>query len=139
MLPKVNSGQFQLRIREPDGTRLERTEEAVHKVLAIIDSTVENHVAISSAYVGLIPSSFGTSNLYVFNSGTQEAVIQVGLDENYKANLEDLKEKLRNNIHKSLPDVRLSFEPIELTEKIMSAGCIYSYRNKSGRKKYGRY
>ena len=122
MLPKVNSGQFQLRIREPEGTRLERTEEAVHNVLKIIDSTVENHVAISSAYVGLIPSSFGTSNLYVFNSGTQEAVIQIGLDEDYKVNIEDLKEKLRNNIHKSLPDVKLSFEPIELTEKIMSQG-----------------
>ncbi len=122
MLPKVNSGQFQIRIREPDGTRLERTEEAVHKVLTIIDSTVQNHVAISSAYVGLIPSSFGTSNLYVFNSGTQEAVIQVGLDEDYKVNLENLKEKLRDNIHRSLPGVRISFEPIELTEKIMSGG-----------------
>ncbi|MFI5163921.1 MAG: efflux RND transporter permease subunit [Bacteroidia bacterium] len=122
MLPKVNSGQFQLRIREPDGTRLERTEEAVHKVLAIIDSTVEDHVSISSAYVGLIPSSFGSGNLYVFNSGTHEAVIQIGLDEDYKINLDNLKEKLRYNIHKSLPDLGLSFEPIELTEKIMSQG-----------------
>ncbi len=122
MLPKVNSGQFQLRIKEPDGTRLERTEEAVHKVLSIIDSTVENHVAISSAYVGLIPSSFGTSNLYVFNSGTHEAVIQIGLEEDYKVNLDNLKEKLRNNILKNLPDVKISFEPIELTEKIMSQG-----------------
>lgn len=122
MLPKVNSGQFQLRIREPDGTRLERTEDAVHKVLAIIDSTVENHVSISSAYVGLIPSSFGTSNLYVFNSGTHEAIIQVGLEEDYKVNLDELKEKLRSNIYRYFPDMRLSFEPIELTEKIMSQG-----------------
>ena len=122
MLPKVNSGQFQLRIREPDGTRLERTEEAVHAVLAIVDSTVEGHVSISSAYVGLIPSSFGTSNLYVFNSGTHEAVLQVGLGEDYKVNLEDLKEKLRYAIHKNLPNLKLSFEPIELTEKIMSQG-----------------
>jgi multidrug efflux pump subunit AcrB len=122
MLPKVNSGQFQLRIREPDGTRLERTEEAVHKVLAIIDSTVGHHVAISSAYVGLIPSNFGTSNLYVFNSGTHEAVIQIGLDEDHKVNIEDLKEELRANIHEGLPELRMSFEPIELTEKIMSQG-----------------
>ncbi len=122
MLPKVNSGQFQLRVKEPDGTRLERTEEAVHKVLAIIDSATGNHVSISSAYVGLIPSSFGTSNLYVFNSGTQEAVIQVGLDEDYKVNLDDLKEKLRANINRLLPEARISFEPIELTEKIMSQG-----------------
>ena len=122
MLPKVNSGQFQLRVREPDGTRLERTEEAVHRVLAIIDSTVDHHVSISSAYVGLIPSSFGASNLYVFNSGTHEAVIQVGLEEDYKVNLDGLKEKLRYAIHRNIPDLQLSFEPIELTEKIMSQG-----------------
>jgi len=122
MLPKINSGQFQLRIREPDGTRLERTEEAVHKVLAIIDSTVDNHVSISSCYIGLIPSSYGTSNLYIFNTGTHEAVIQVGLKEDYKTNLDDLKEKLRGNINKVFPEMRLSFEPIELTEKIMSQG-----------------
>jgi len=122
MLPKVNSGQFQLRLREPDGTRLERTEEAVHKVLAIIDSTVENHISISSAYVGLIPSNYGTSNLYVFNSGTHEAVLQVGLDNDYKVNIDDLKEKLRYSIHRDIPDLQISFEPIELTEKIMSQG-----------------
>ncbi|HTY10273.1 MAG TPA: efflux RND transporter permease subunit [Bacteroidota bacterium] len=122
MLPKVNSGQFQLRIREPDGTRLERTEDAVHRILAIIDSTVDGHIGISSAYVGLIPSSFGTSNLYVFNSGTHEAVLQVALDEDYKVNLDDLKERLRYAINKDLPGIKLSFEPIELTEKIMSQG-----------------
>lgn len=122
MLPKVNSGQFQLRIKEPDGTRLERTEEATHKVLAIIDSTVNNQVSISSAYIGLIPTSYATNNLYVANSGTHEAVIQVGLKENYKTNIDDLKEKLRANIHQVFPEMRLSFEPIELTEKIMSQG-----------------
>jgi multidrug efflux pump subunit AcrB len=60
--------------------------------------------------------------LYVFNSGTHEAVLQVGLEEDYKVNLEDLKEKLRYAIHKNLPNLKLSFEPIELTEKIMSQG-----------------
>ncbi len=122
MLPRINSGQFQLRIREPDGTRLERTEDALKRTLAIIDSTVNNHVAVSSAYVGLVPSSYGTSNLYVFNTGTNEAVIQVSLDPKYHTNLESLKEALRAKIKKEMPEVRLSFEPIELTEKIMSQG-----------------
>jgi multidrug efflux pump subunit AcrB len=122
MLPKVNSGQFQLRIREPDGTRLERTEAATHKVSEIIDSTVGHHVSINSSYVGLVPSSYGTSNLYVFNSGTHEAVIQVSLDKAYKVNLDELKDKLRANIQREYPDMRLSFEPLELTEKIMSQG-----------------
>ncbi|HEY4799171.1 MAG TPA: efflux RND transporter permease subunit, partial [Bacteroidia bacterium] len=91
-------------------------------VLQIIDSTVENHVAVSSAYVGLIPSSYGTSNLYVFNSGTHEAVLQVNLDEDYKINMDGLKDALRKNIASRLPALKISFEPIDLTEKIMSQG-----------------
>jgi multidrug efflux pump subunit AcrB len=91
-------------------------------VLDVIDSTVHHHIAISSAYVGVVPSNFGTSNLYVFNSGTQEAVIQVDLDEDYKVVIEDLKEELRRNIAARYPGLRVSFEPIELTEKIMSQG-----------------
>ncbi len=122
LLPKTNSGQLQLRIREPDGTRLEVTERDTRNILNLIDSTVHGNVAITSAYVGLVPSNFGTSNLYIFNSGTHEAVIQVNLKGDYKTNIEDLKEKLRNVIAADFPDLRLSFEPIELTEKIMSQG-----------------
>ncbi len=122
LMPKVNTGQFQLRIKMPDGTRLERTEEKLHEVLAIVDSTVGGHIAISSSYAGLIPSSFGASNLYVFNSGTHEAILQVNLDESYTVNIDELKDQLRQNITARIPELRLSFEPIDLTEKIMSQG-----------------
>ncbi|MGZ3991416.1 MAG: efflux RND transporter permease subunit [Flavisolibacter sp.] len=122
MMPRTNSGQFQIRLKEPDGTRLEKTEVALKEVLSIIDSTVSGHVAVSSAYVGLVPSSYGTSNLYVFNSGTHEAVLQVNLDENYHVNMDELKDVLRKNIHYRLPDAHIVFEPIDLTDKIMSQG-----------------
>ena len=122
LLPKSNNGQIQFRIKEPDGTRLEVTERATKKILDIIDSTVHGNVAISSAHVGVIPSNFGTSNLYIFSSGTQEALIQVNLDEKYKVKIDDLKEDLRRNIAKNFPEIRISFEPIELTEKIMAQG-----------------
>ena len=122
LLPKTNNGQLQLRLREPQGTRLEVTEMLTKDVLDIIDSTTGHHVAISSAYVGLIPSSFGASNLYIFNSGTQESVIQVNLAEDYKVKMEELKETLRKNILQRFPDLLISYEPIELTEKIMAQG-----------------
>ncbi|MFT3704411.1 MAG: efflux RND transporter permease subunit [Agriterribacter sp.] len=122
MMPKLNNGQFQLRIKEPDGTRLERTEEKVRKVLQIIDTTVNHHVEVSSTYVGIIPSSYGSSNLYIFNTGTHEAVMQVTLDESYKVNMDELKDALRKNILYALPELRLSFEPVDMTEKIMSQG-----------------
>ncbi|HEY6901444.1 MAG TPA: efflux RND transporter permease subunit, partial [Puia sp.] len=77
---------------------------------------------ISSAYVGQVPANFGTSNLYIFNSGTHEALVQVNLEEGFKGRSEDLKETLRKNILAAYPNIRLSFEPIELTEKIMAQG-----------------
>jgi multidrug efflux pump subunit AcrB len=122
LLPKSNNGQLQLRLKEPDGTRLEVTERMTKSVLQIIDSAVEGHVDISSAFVGLVPSSFGTSNLYIFNSGTHESVIQINLDEHYKVKIDELKESLRHEIASRFPQVKVSFEPIELTEKIMAQG-----------------
>ncbi|MHA4810300.1 efflux RND transporter permease subunit [Flavitalea flava] len=122
LMPKVNTGQFQLRIKEPDGTRLEVTENKLHQVLAIIDTIVDGHVSISSAFVGPVPTNFGSSNLYVFNSGTHEGILQVNLDEKYKVDIDDLKDKVRKKIAQRLPEMKLSFEPIDLTEKIMSQG-----------------
>ncbi len=122
LLPKSNNGQLQLRIREPDGMRLEVTERTTKAVLDLIDSTVNHQIAISSAYVGLVPSNFGTSNLYIFNSGTHESVIQINLSEDFKGKMDDLKESLRQSVAKKFPGVNISFEPIELTEKIMAQG-----------------
>ena len=122
LLPKINSGQFQMRIKAPEGTRLERTEEKLKQVLSIIDSTVHHQVEISSAYVGMVPSSYGTSNLYVFNSGTNEAILQVSINGKYHYHMDNLKDALRRNIKKRLPELNISFEPIDLTEKIMGQG-----------------
>jgi multidrug efflux pump subunit AcrB len=122
MMPKLNNGQFQMRIKEPEGTRLERTEDKFKQVLQIINKTVNNHVEISSGYIGLVPSSYGSSNLYIFNTGTHEAVLQVNLDEKYKVNLDELKDALRKNIAYALPELKITFEPIDMTEKIMSQG-----------------
>jgi multidrug efflux pump subunit AcrB len=122
MMPKLNNGQFQIKLDEPEGTRLEVMEAKFKQVLSIIDKTVNHHVKITSGYIGLVPSSFGSSNLYVFNTGTHEAVLQVNLDEGYKINLDELKDALRKNIAAEIPEMTISFQPIDMTEKIMSEG-----------------
>lgn len=122
LLPKSNNGQLQIRIKEPDGTRLEITERTVKEILKVIDSTVKGNISISSVYIGLVPSSYGSSNLYIFNSGTHEALMQINLDEKYKVNQDELKDLLRKNIKAAFPTTVISFEPIELTEKIMAQG-----------------
>ena len=122
LLPKTNNGQYQVKLRLPDGTRLERTETMVHDVLKILDSVTNSHVEISSAYVGMMPPNYATSNLYVFNSGYNEASLQIQLDGHFSMGKDKFQELFRNTLHEQLPDVRVSFEPIELTEKIMSQG-----------------
>lgn len=123
VLPKVNSGTFQVRLRAPDGTRLERTELIAVKAQHILGEIVgKNHIAITSTFVGSHPSSFSTNPIYLFMAGPQEAVMQISLTEDYKVNLDDLKEKIRYQVAKQIPGVRLSFEPIELTDKILSQG-----------------
>ena len=123
ILPKSNSRQFQLRLRSADGTRVERTERITLQMLSLIDATVgAENVSITSAYVGTVPSSYGTSNIFVFNSGPHEAVMQVALKEDYKVNMDQLKETLRAKVAQEMPGVKISFEPIELVDKIMSQG-----------------
>ena len=123
MLPHSNVHQFQVRLIGPTGMRIERTEERVRRVLAIIDKLVgHQNVEISSAFVGLTPSSYGTSNLYVFNAGPHEATLQVALNEDLNINMDQLRDQLRAAVTKEIPGESLSFEPIELTEKIMSQG-----------------
>jgi len=123
VLPKVNAGQFQVRLRAPDGTRIERTEADVIKTLHLLEKMVgKKNIAITSAFVGQHPGQYSISPIYLFMAGPQEAVLQVNLSENYKVNLDDLKEKFRQKIKAAMPDVQLSFEPIELTDKILSQG-----------------
>ncbi len=123
VLPKVNSGTFQVRLRAPDGTRLERTEAITINALHLLNKLVgRNHVQVTSCFVGQHPSQFSTSPIYLFMAGPQEAVMQVNFTEDYKPNLDDFKERFRNAMNKEMPEVKLSFEPIELTDKILSQG-----------------
>lgn len=123
VLPKVNGSQFQVRLKAPQGMRIERTEEKVVKLLNILDSLVgKDNIAISSAFVGQHPAQFSIAPIYLFTGGPHEAVLQVALQEHYKTNMDELKEKLRAQVSKAMPEVMLSFEPIELTDKILSQG-----------------
>lgn len=123
MLPKVNNGQFQLRIRAPQGTRIERTEETMLQVQNLLYHIVgKENVGIISSFVGQHPSSFPTLPIILFMSGSNESVMQVSLKPGYKVNLDALKETIRQQVHQTMPGVQISFEPIDLTDKIMSQG-----------------
>ena len=125
LMPKIeHSRQFQMRLIGPEGYRIERTEETVNATIHLIESIVgKENIEITSSFVGMTPSSYGTNALYVFNSGPQEAILQVNLNDDYKVHsLDALKDEIRKKVHKNLPAIEISYEPIELTDKIMSQG-----------------
>ncbi|RZM22750.1 MAG: efflux RND transporter permease subunit [Pedobacter sp.] len=75
VLPRVNSGQFQLRMRAPDGTRIERTEQKMVQAIAELGKLVgPENIGITSAYVGAHPALFSVSPIYLFSSGPHEAI-----------------------------------------------------------------
>jgi multidrug efflux pump subunit AcrB len=122
VFPKVNSSQFQLRMRAPFGTRMERTEEKSLKILKIIENTVgKEHVGISSVYVGMHPSLYSVSPIYLFMAGPHESVFQVALKD-WHTDMDAFKDEIRKKVAKEVPDVQISFEPIELTDKVLSQG-----------------
>ncbi|MBN8822373.1 MULTISPECIES: efflux RND transporter permease subunit [unclassified Spirosoma] len=123
VLPKVAGHQFQVRLRNPDGTRLEKTEATMLKTIDVLKKMVgKDNIEITSAMVGMHGAQFSTSPIYLFMAGPQEGVLQVSLNEDYDVDLDELKDKFRASMKQALPDVKLSFEPIELTDKILSQG-----------------
>uniref|UniRef100_UPI002636F0CD efflux RND transporter permease subunit n=1 Tax=Chitinophaga sp. TaxID=1869181 RepID=UPI002636F0CD len=123
VLPRTNGGQFQLRMRAEEGTRMERTEQKTLRAIQTIEEVVgKENVSITSSYVGQHPALFSVSPIYLFMAGPHEAVIQVSLNKEKHFELEELKEQLRAALKENVPDMTLSFEPIELTDKILSQG-----------------
>ncbi len=123
IFPKVDAGQFQVRVSMPAGTRIERTEDATKKTLSIIDSLAgKGNVEITSAFVGLQPPTYAINPIYLWTSGPQEAVIKVNLNKNSGISIEKFKEKLRENCKQQIPSLKLSFEPADLVDQVMSQG-----------------
>ncbi|MBS1504226.1 MAG: efflux RND transporter permease subunit, partial [Bacteroidetes bacterium] len=95
------------------------TLDAIHEVEKLVG---RENIDVTSAMVGMHPGQFSTAPVYLFMPGPQEAVLQVNLREGYKVDLDELKERLRAAMKRIRPSVQLSFEPIELTDKILSQG-----------------
>jgi len=111
LFPRVDTGQFQLRIRAPAGTRLERTVEIVRGVdQTIREEAGGDHVRMTLANVGQPAWTYPVNAVYVFNSGPQDAVLLAQLGGSGRPQQEALEAKLRGSLAKKFPGVHFSFE-----------------------------
>ncbi len=123
IFPKVDAGRFQLRMRAPDGTRYEKTEQLALAALGLIEKEVgKDGIATSVGYVGLIPSTYPINAIFQWTGGPEEAILRVALKESSTVSIERLKERLRETLAEEMPAVRLSFEPADIVSEVMSFG-----------------
>ncbi len=123
IFPAGNPTSFQLRIKAPAGTRFERTEELTKKVLTLIANEVgSQNLDVSIGYVGTQPPSYAVSNVYIWTSGPQEAVLFISLKPEAKIDLQKLREKLRAVFLEKFPDTSFSFEAGDIVNQIMNFG-----------------
>jgi multidrug efflux pump subunit AcrB len=123
IFPVVDTGQFQLHLRAPAGTRIERTEQIALQTLDAIKREVgPDNVEISLGFVGTQPPNYPINAIYLWSSGSEEAVLQVQLKPGTAIRIEDLKERLRQKLPQELAGVRFSFEPSDIVSRVMSFG-----------------
>src|SRR5258708_6700707 len=110
IFPVVDTGQFQLHLRAPAGTRIERTEQIALQTLDAIKREVgPDNVDISLGFVGTQPPNYPINAIYLWSSGAEEAVLQVQLKRGTGIRIEDLKERLRQKLPQQVAGVRFSF------------------------------
>ncbi len=124
IFPAVDTGQFQLRLRVPTGTRVEETERLTLKALETIRAEAgRENVAITLSFVGTTPPSYPINYIYLWTSGPQEAVLLVALKRNSGVRIEDLQERLRAKLPTVLPrGTTLSFEAGDIVSQVMNFG-----------------
>ncbi len=123
IFPVAETGQLQIRMRAPTGTVIEKTELSVLKALDVIKDVVgPNNVEITTDFVGVQAASYPINTIYLFTSGPQEAVLRVALKPDIRLGGEELRERLRKELHEALPGTTFSFEAPDIVSQVMSFG-----------------
>ncbi len=122
IFPDVNAPQFQIRLRAPIGTRVERTELVALQALDVMKAEIgPDNISITSGFIGVQPASYPINTIYLWTSGPHEAVLLVALKPG-AINNDALRERLRAKLHQALPDVQVSFEAGDIVSQVMSFG-----------------
>ncbi|MGH9474804.1 MAG: efflux RND transporter permease subunit [Terriglobales bacterium] len=123
VFPTADTGQFQLRLRAPAGTRLKRTEVAYAKALALVNREAgPGNVETTLGFVGTQPRSYPINTIYLWTSGPQEAVMQVALRPGAGIRLAAFQARLRQDFARELPGIAINFEAGDIIGQMMNLG-----------------
>ena len=96
LFPRVDAGQFQLRVRPPQGTHFELTRQVAQKTLDVIaEEAGPENVDITMGYAGANPPQFTINMAYLWSRGPDDSLLRVGLREGSGVDIFELQERLR--------------------------------------------
>jgi len=122
LFPDTDSGEAQVRLRLPVGTRFERTEDATRILLVLADSIAgKGNVEITSSFVGTQPSSYPVNLIFLWTGGPSESVTKIKLKRGVM-HIDDFRERLRAAMARSLPNAKLAFEPGDQVDQVLNLG-----------------
>lgn len=130
IFPTVDAGQFQLRLRAPEGTPLDDMEALTRDLLdAVHREAGEGNVDLTIGLVGTASNNYPINFIYMWTAGPHEALLRVSLKHGSGVRVEELKERLRDKLPQlvrsgkpAFRDVKLSFEAGDIVSEVMSFG-----------------
>jgi multidrug efflux pump subunit AcrB len=125
LFPRVDAGQFQLRIRPPQGTHYELTRQVAQKALDVIaEEAGPNNIDITMGYVGANPPQFTINMAYLWSRGPDDSMLRVGLRQGSKIGVFELQERLRSALPRKVGAwfrgelVRLGLKPEQVDQRV---------------------
>ena len=145
LFPRVDTGQFQLRVRPPEGTHYELTRQVAQKTLEVVaEEAGRENIDITMGYAGGNPPQFTINMAYLWSRGSDDSLLRIGLREGSGVGIFALQERLRKalpekvgawfrdellrlgltteEIENRLNDLIFAFEPGDLISETMSLG-----------------
>jgi hydrophobic/amphiphilic exporter-1 (mainly G- bacteria), HAE1 family len=118
--PRTDPGQFVINVKAPSGTRVELTEEYVKQVEDIIRQVVpKNELQMVVSNIGITPDF---SVIYTSNSAPHTAFVQASLTESHKTGSYELMNRVREQVHKKLPQLTVYFQSGGLVDAVLNLG-----------------
>jgi multidrug efflux pump subunit AcrB len=120
--PSVDSGQINLHVRAPIGTRIEESAALFDKVETKIRQTIApNELGAIIDNIGLPVSGLNRAYLNTGGVGPEDGDILISLNANHRPTADYVK-TLRSTLMRSFPGSEFSFLPADIVSQILNFG-----------------
>jgi len=118
--PEVDAGAFEIYVRAPTGTRIERTEEQIKQVEQTIRQVVKKDLLTTISEIGVVAD---WSAAYTPNAGPMDTVIKVQLEAERKHSAQEYVALLREKLnHDFAPYLTFAFDAGGMIRSAMNEG-----------------